>query len=146
MPIQIRDLRDGDWYWIHKEVILRFGARLGPYGIAIYNVLALFAHSKTQACYPSQQRIADTLGCSRRTVFLYLKKLEKLRLVKLERKGRQGRIYILLRCAPDSHPKEGKCANKRISDVRQLPINNNTLTRISVYRTKFFLKWANPVK
>jgi len=130
MRIQIRDLRDGDWYWIHKEVILAFGARLGPYGIAIYNVLALFAHSKTQACYPSQQRIADILGCSRRTVFSYLKRLQKLRLVRLERKGRQGIVYTLLRWAPHSHPKEGKCANKRISDVHQLPTNNNTLTRI----------------
>jgi len=130
MRIQIRDLRDGDWYWIHKEVIFRFGARLGPYGIAIYNVLALFVHSKTQACYPSQQRIAEIIGCSRRTVFSYLKRLEKLNLVRLERKGRQGRTYTLLRCAPDSHPKGGKCANKRILDVHQLPTNNNTLTRI----------------
>jgi len=48
----------------------------------------------------------------------------------LEKKGRQSITYTLLRCALDSHPKEAKCANKRISDVHQLPTNNNTLTRI----------------
>lgn len=130
MQIQIRDLRNGDWYWIHKEVILRFGSKLGPYGIAIYNILALFAHGRTQECYPSQQRIAAILGCSRRTVFSYLKKLEKLKLVRSEKKDRQGRSYILLTSAPDSHPREGECANSDTPDVHQLPTNNNTLTRI----------------
>ena len=43
-------------------------------GIAVYNVLASMAN-RNQECFPSQQYIADCLGCSRATINKTLKAL-----------------------------------------------------------------------
>ena len=37
--IEIRDLRNGDWYWVHKAVIQKYAQKVGAIGIAVYNFL-----------------------------------------------------------------------------------------------------------
>jgi len=63
-----RNLSGGDWYWISRAVLLSHGRALKPSGIAVYNVLASFANSKTQSCYPTHKTIAKIAGTSKRTV------------------------------------------------------------------------------
>jgi len=73
--IEIRDLRNGDWYWIHKAVIHEYAQKVGAIGIVVYNLLASLANSH-QGCFPSQKYIARALGYSRSYVNETLKLLE----------------------------------------------------------------------
>ena len=125
--IQIRDLRNGDWYWIHKAVIQEHAPKVGAIGIAVYNFLASLADSH-QGCFPSQKYIAQHLGYSRSYVNETLKLLETEGLIKIERKGRYHRVYHLLkvRCQP-GRTQVSTIAN---SGVNQADTNNNKLTRI----------------
>lgn len=91
----IRNLSGGDWYWISRAFLLSYGRTLKPSGIAVYNVLASFANSKTQSCFPNYRTIAQIAGTSKRTVSEKMRQLEKLELIRLERQKGQG-IYHLL--------------------------------------------------
>jgi DNA-binding Lrp family transcriptional regulator len=126
--IEIRDLRDGDWYWIERSVLNIYGKRLKASGIAVYNALALFANSKTQMCFPTQKAIAELLGLSRRTVIRKIRELEALGLIKVERiKG--GCLYYLLK--PDVTKGIQGCDKWDTSNVTSGNINNNYITRIN---------------
>jgi len=93
---EIRDLRNGDWYWIHKAVIGDYTQKVGAVGIIVYSFLASLADSN-QSCFPSQKYIAQRLGYSRATINRALKRLERSGLIEVERRGRYHRIYRLLR-------------------------------------------------
>jgi len=95
--IRVRDMRNGEWYWIHKKVIEKYGRLIGPYGIAIYNTLACFAHNSSQKAFPSIEKIADLIGCSRRTVVEYLKRLEEIKLIEVERELGRVNVYKLIK-------------------------------------------------
>ncbi len=61
--IKVRDLRNGDWYWINKVLLDEYGEKLKPIGIAIYNCLA--AHANQEGfCFPSHKHIANKIGAS----------------------------------------------------------------------------------
>jgi len=92
-----RNLNGGDWYWINRAVLLSHGRAIKPSGIAVYNVLASFANSKTQSCYPTHRTIAKIAGTSKRTVSEKIRLLEKLKLIRRERQEGQS-IYHLLEC------------------------------------------------
>jgi biotin operon repressor len=94
--IEIRNLKDCDWYWIGRKVLRLHGRRLGTSGIAVYNALACFADSKTQSCFPTRRVIAQMLGVSRRTVSRKIKLLEELGMVRVE-KARSSYRYLLLK-------------------------------------------------
>lgn len=73
--IRLRDQRIPGWYWSQNELIDQVAARVGVYGIAVYNALArLSRHDKVSGV--SAERIAATLGCSRAQVFRSLAALE----------------------------------------------------------------------
>ena len=58
--IKVRDLRNGDWYWINKVLLDEYGEKLKPIGIAIYNCLA--AHANQEGfCFPSHKHIANKI-------------------------------------------------------------------------------------
>ena len=125
--IEIRDLRNGDWYWVHKGVIREYAPKVGAIGIVVYNFLASLADS-SQVCFPSQRYIAEHLGYSRSYINETIKLLEKNGLIRIEKKGRYHRIYHLLklRCQP-GRTQVSTIAN---SGVNQGDTNNNKLTRI----------------
>jgi len=125
--IEIRDLRNGDWYWVHKAVIREYAPKVGAIGIVVYNFLASLA-DRDQECFPSQKYIAKTLGYSRSYINETLKLLEKNGLIRIGKKGRYHRIYHLLRlrCQP-GRIQVSTIAN---SGVNQGDTNNNKLTRI----------------
>ena len=61
--IKVRDVRNGDWYWVSKVLLDEYGDRLKPIGIAIYNCLA--AHANQEGfCFPSHGHIAKKIGAS----------------------------------------------------------------------------------
>lgn len=65
MSDKIIDRREPGFYIVDNEVIEVFGARIGVYGIAVYNVLLKFANASGENAFPSYQKIADLLGISR---------------------------------------------------------------------------------
>ncbi|MEM2991373.1 MAG: helix-turn-helix domain-containing protein [Halobacteria archaeon] len=123
---EVRDLRDSDWYWIHKAVIQGYAQRVGAVGIVVYSFLASLADSN-QSCFPSQKYIAQSLGYSRSYINETLKLLERNGLIRIEKRGRYHCIYHLLkvRCQP------GRTRVSTIpnSDVNYTDTNNNKLTR-----------------
>ena len=125
---RVRDLRNGDWYWIPKAVIQK-APKIRAAGIAVYNFLASLAN-KNQMCFPSQKYISKSLGYSRSYINEVLKRLEKNKLIKIEKKGRYHRTYYLLelRCQPERTQVSG-IANR---DVNYSDTNNNNITRINI--------------
>jgi biotin operon repressor len=125
--IEIRNLKNGGWYWVHKAVIQRYASKVRAIGVLVYNFLASLADSR-QACFPSQRYIAERLGYSRSYINETLKLLEKNHLIKIEKRGRYHRIYHLieLRCQPD--PTQVLTMANR--GVNQGDNNDNKLTRI----------------
>ena len=122
---EIRDLRNGDWYWIHKTVIQKYMPLIGATGVIVYSFLASMADTH-QTCYPSQQYIADKLGYSRATVNKAIKRLEESRLIKIERRSRYHCVYCLLkvRCKP----RETQMSTEGNSDVKYIDTNNTKRT------------------
>jgi len=93
--IKVRDLRNGDWYWISKTVIDQYGATIKPIGIALYNCLAKHAN-QASFCFPSQAFIAKEIGSSVASVKRSLDQLIRLELISKERK-KYCNIYYLLK-------------------------------------------------
>lgn len=125
---EIRDLRNGDWYWIHKTVIHQYFPLIGSTGIAVYNFLASLA-DKAQSCFPSQKYIAERLGYSRATISRTLKRLEAVGLIKINKRSRYHRVYHLLKVKVRCSIGETQMSHRRNSDVSPVNTNNNKLTR-----------------
>jgi biotin operon repressor len=91
-----RNLKNGDWYWINRKILNIYGQKLKASGIAVYNILASYANSKNQGCFPTQKVIAELIGMSKRTVIRRIRQLQELDLLNVEK--RRGRnFYRLLR-------------------------------------------------
>ena len=65
MGDQLLDGRRPGFYIIDNELIDTYGAKIGAYGVAVYNLLARMTGSG-DAAFPSYQTIADKLKISRR--------------------------------------------------------------------------------
>jgi replication initiation and membrane attachment protein DnaB len=69
---EIRDRRDKHWFWIDDAVVDTYHKVLGPFGLALYAVLARHANQHGQ-CYPSMRRLQMLMGdASRNTIKKYL--------------------------------------------------------------------------
>ena len=104
--IKVRDLRNGDWYWINKVILDEYGEKLKPIGIAIYNCLA--AHANQEGfCFPSHKHIAKKIGASISSVQRGIRELIRLNLI---RKGRQRyhNLYYLLKLDRSYRPTSNK--------------------------------------
>ena len=101
----IRSMDGGDWYWAPNDLLKRYGSQLGAYGIAVYSVLAMHAHAKSQAAFPSVERVAELTGMSDRQAQKKLRQLQELGLIAIEPRrhnnGRSSNLYTLLRIPPD---------------------------------------------
>ncbi len=92
-----KDQKSGGWYWIDRDILRLYGARIGVAGLGVYNVLAMFAGSETQVCFPSQNTVAKLLGISRRTVIRKIKLLGDLGLIEVEKRNGRCRYRLLRR-------------------------------------------------
>jgi hypothetical protein len=99
VPIQVRDNRGGNWFWLHNAIMDTYGAQLGPYAGWAY--VALCRHSNTeQTAWVSHRKMAEETGISDRKLRDELKRLEVLGLISIEQRlddrGQQSNIYTLL--------------------------------------------------
>ena len=133
---EIRDLRNGDWYWIHKAVINEYTSKVGATGIIVYSFLASMTDNN-QRCFPSQKYIADKLGYSRATVNKALKRLKDNGLICVEKASRYHCVYHLLkvRCqALKKLEQKGEAGETQVSTrgnsgVIYFDTNDNKITR-----------------
>ena len=119
---KIRNLRNGHWYWISRAVLKRYGVILKSSGLAVYNVLASYANSKSQTCFPTQKSIADRLGLCRETVNRKIKQLREIGLIKRKRLNGPC-LYFLLK--PDVILNHTRCDGRITKDVILRHTNNN---------------------
>ena len=126
--IEIRSIKRGKWYWIDKGILKNYASELKSSGLAVYNVLAYFANSKSQSCFPTQKTMAKLIGLSRRTVSRKIRFLKNKRLIAIERMNGRFKYFLLF-------PKESKdhrgCDKKDTSHETQGNTNKNNRTRIN---------------
>lgn len=104
--IKVRDLRNGDWYWINKVLIDEHGEKIKPIGIAIYNCLA--AHANQEGfCFPSHKHIAKRIGASISSVQRSIRQLIKLGIIRKSRQ-RYHNLYYLLKLDRSYRPNSNK--------------------------------------
>ncbi|MCC6454461.1 MAG: hypothetical protein IT328_05920 [Caldilineaceae bacterium] len=66
--IEVNDGREFPFFIIGNALITDYGAKIGAYGVAVYNVLAMYA-GQSDKSWPSYQKIADLIGISRQKAF-----------------------------------------------------------------------------
>jgi biotin operon repressor len=93
--IPVRNLKDGDWYWINRKVLQLYGKKLRSLGMAVYSALACFADSGTQSCFPSRNAIAKLLGVSQRTVTRKIRLLKQIGLIRVTKVKGLYRYFLL---------------------------------------------------
>ncbi len=104
--IKVRDVRNGDWYWVSKVLLDEYGDRLKPIGIAIYNCLA--AHANQEGfCFPSHGYIAKKIGASISSVQRGIRQLIKLQIIRKSRQ-RYHNVYYLLKVDRSYRPNSNK--------------------------------------
>lgn len=104
--IKVRDLRNGDWFWISKVLLDEYGSRIKPIGIAIYNCLAEHANQEG-FCFPSHKLIADRIGSSVSSVQRGIRQMIKLGLINKKRR-KFSNVYYLLKVDRSDRPNLNK--------------------------------------
>jgi DNA-binding transcriptional regulator YhcF (GntR family) len=92
--IEVRDIGDGDWYWIPRIIFEDYIPKIGVIGLALYNAYSSYARDKSVA-FPSQRTLAEKLGLSIKTIIKYNRILEANGLIKIERKKSKGRTNLV---------------------------------------------------
>ena len=92
----------GGWFWVNKAVIRKYSGNVGFLALAVYHLLASMV-DESQTCYPSQKYVADTLGCSRRSVSRAVRRLEQNMLISLWKTPGKRSGYRLLPVRMDTH-------------------------------------------
>jgi len=130
--IEIRDFRNGDWFWVSKYVWL--DRRLTKSDKLIYGTLAYFANQR-QVAWPSITKLASFSNVSKRQTYKSIKKLELLNYIKVKRHRTRGKPneYKLLKVKGElTAPIKKGCKNDTkkgakttLKRVQNRPSNNN---------------------
>jgi transcription initiation factor IIE alpha subunit len=91
--IEFKDIRYQDGCWVSTRVLNEYASKVGVIGFALY--LAYLIYAK-YLVLPSEEKIAEKLRISMRTLKKYKKILEEYGLIKVEREGEKEIIYIIL--------------------------------------------------
>lgn len=96
MDIQIRDKRNGGWFWVERTVFTN--SKLSLPDKAVYCVLASFANNEDQSSFPSYESISTISGVSKRQVVYSIRNLESLKYLYVKRGNGRGNpnVYSLL--------------------------------------------------
>jgi hypothetical protein len=114
----VNDMRRRPWSWFDNAIIHRYGASIGPYGIAVYMALLTYA-DKRRTCFPSLQTLSTILKINKKTVLKSLKRLEDCGLVRIEHRYRQredGRSECLANRYTIVDPDDAQPASPRRAD------------------------------
>lgn len=130
---KIRDKRGTNRYFVDNKFLKEYGAKLGPYSIAVYNVLVMRADFDTQAYKTSYQTIADLTGMSRRQAMREVEKLVSHNIIAKEVKWHPSETgkkvytdpeFTLLH--PDQWGNTDSIMDTRTSDTQSLPIDSQS--------------------
>jgi DNA-binding transcriptional ArsR family regulator len=127
----VRNLKDGDWYWIHRKVLQLYGKKLRSLGIAVYSALACFADSGTQSCFPSRNAIAKLLGVSQRTVTRKRRLLKQIGLIRVTKVKGFYRYFLLKLPQEWTEGTPGVDSRDSPDWTRVSTSNNNQLIKIN---------------
>ena len=128
----LRMMRNGEWFWVDKNVLRNYPSLIKASAIIVYIYLASMV-DENQSCFQSQKYIADNLGCSRATVNRAIKKLAEQKLIAIERKDRIHFNYMLLHTGNSnsetkmSHVRNSPVSNNYTNNTNKQEINNNTV-------------------
>jgi DNA-binding transcriptional regulator YhcF (GntR family) len=92
--IEVRNIGDGDWYWIPRIIFEDYTPKIGVIGLALYNAYSSYARDKGVA-FPSQKTLAEKLGLSIKTIIKYNKILQDNGLIKIEKKRGKGNTNLI---------------------------------------------------
>jgi len=97
--IEQRDIDEGYWFWVNRQIFDEYAAKIGVMGFAIYCAYSYYAsfYKGDNGCWASQKQIASRLGITIPTVSKYNKILKKNGLIHLKSGKELGRSnYITL--------------------------------------------------
>lgn len=157
-PIEIRDGRNGNWFWIDKEIWS--DERLTSADKVVYGSLAFYANKKDQTAFPSITSLQNNCKLSKRQIYISLKKLEALTHIKIDRKYGKPNQYTLLdngishlkqggaEFAPVQN-EEGRGAASALVGVQNeetnnIYINKNNLTKLNTNVLRAKPSFGNP--
>lgn len=99
MKINVRDQRNGNWYWVARTIYQDYASKIGVIGLALYNAYASYAFDK-QKVFPSQTTIAEKLSISIPALIKYNKILVKHKLIRIYKRKGEVSIITLLYVVP----------------------------------------------
>ena len=128
----MRDIRQRGWFWIENELIDR--TDLSFEEKAMYMILARFT-DKDGKCFPSIEKLSESIGKNKRTVIRYIKKLEEKGLIEKKRRFNQTNVYYLKNVAlnsdkldNDKNDSDNDVTSLDDTDVTSDSDKNDTLT------------------
>ena len=136
-PFEIRDIRNGEWYWVQKEVLS--SKQINASDKLVYSALAYFAHNKTQECFPSYTQIAKLIDLHRTTVIRSIKNLISFKFISKKKKEGRVNYYELLKITSSkllpvskenlhqSQLRPGVVANGTSNNTYLTRLNNNSV-------------------
>ena len=131
-PIEIRDARNGEWYWVQKEILSC--KEINSSDKLVYSALAYYANGKTQIAYPSYKTIANLVNLSRNTVIKAIRNLITNNFISKKQKERNVNYYSLLKITSANFAlvqnNVGGSAKEILPLVQNRATNNNNITRI----------------
>lgn len=96
MEFKVRDKRRKERFYIDDEYLNGASKKVGIFGTGVYLALCRYANQE-QTCFPSQERMAEQLAISLRSVQRGLQNLEKYRIIVSQRIGKnKNNEYWLL--------------------------------------------------
>ena len=131
-PIEIRDGRNGNWFWVDK--IVWQDKRLSASDKVVYGTLAYFANNRNQQAFPSYTTLEEYSGVSERQCYRSIKHLESFKYIQIKRKSGKPNLYTLLdtpakmSVVPNNTPTPAKYATPPLPNNTT---NNTYLTRLN---------------
>lgn len=93
-PIEIRDGRNGNWFWVDKQVWQH--PELTSSDKVVYGTLAYFANQKTQQAFPQMKTLETHCKLSRRQIYRSTRALEEFKFIHIKRQRGNPNIYTLV--------------------------------------------------
>lgn len=136
-PFEIRDMRNGEWYWVQKEVLA--SKDINASDKLVYSALAYYSNQKSQTCFPSYNTIAKLVNLGERTVYAAVRKLTKYKFIAVIKKKGEVNHYDLLKTTHANFarvPEPMQNNTDTLAKQHHVPMQNNTtnnnyLTRIT---------------
>ncbi|HVN95800.1 MAG TPA: helix-turn-helix domain-containing protein [Syntrophorhabdaceae bacterium] len=94
-PIQVKDIRERDFYIAQRDLVDRAGPVIGPFGCAVYNSLLRHADAARE-CWPSLTTIADEWGMSKMQAIREVEVLEAANMILVLKEHGKPNKYRLL--------------------------------------------------